>query len=89
LNPPVLDVDVHEAEVIVLEGTLSPYWLAGQGWWPTVQPLSLENAPNAVAVRMRQEVVTMKARSSRAKWVAWRRAQTTARSSSVAFQGSL
>jgi hypothetical protein len=33
--------------------------------------------------------VTMKVRSSSGKPVAWRRAQTMARSSSVAFQGSL
>src|SRR4051812_25343734 len=52
----VLDVDVHEAKVVVLVGTLAldGVWRCRLG--PTVQPLGLEDAPDAVAVEMRQEM---------------------------------
>ena len=52
----MLDVDMHEAEVIVLEGALAfgGLWRCRLG--PAVQPLGPEDAPDAVAVEMRQEM---------------------------------
>src|SRR5215203_2424488 len=52
----MLDVDMHEAKVVVLEralafGRLCRYWLG-----PAVEAFGLEDAPDAVAVEMRQEM---------------------------------
>src|SRR3954453_2933499 len=52
----VLDVDMDKAEVIVLEGALAfgglrPCWLGA-----TIEAFGLEDAPDAVAVEMRQEM---------------------------------
>src|SRR3954453_9172153 len=52
----MLDVDMHEAEVIVLEsaqafGGLRWCWLG-----PAIEAFGLEDAPDAVAVEMRQEM---------------------------------
>jgi hypothetical protein len=52
----VLDVDVDEAEIIVPEGALAPDGPLGRGRAPAAQALSPEDAPDAVAVQMRQEV---------------------------------
>ena len=52
----VLDVDVDEAEVVFLEPALAPLGAVRGGGWPAVQPLSPEDAPDAVAIEMRQEV---------------------------------
>jgi hypothetical protein len=52
----VLDVDVDEAEIIVPEDALASDGPLGSGRAPAAQPLSFENAPDAVAVQMRQEV---------------------------------
>src|SRR5689334_23586249 len=47
---------MHEAEVIVLEAALAFGGLC-RGWLgATVQPFGLEDAPNAVAVEMGQEM---------------------------------
>ncbi len=83
----MLDVDMHEAEVVVAERPLSLGRSDGG--------LGLRFSPSAR--RMRQMLSRLrcgrkwrstKVRSSRAKRVARRRAQTTARSSSLDFQGS-
>src|SRR3954470_15020602 len=52
----MLDVEMDEAEVVVLEralafGRLCRYWLG-----PAVEAFGLENAPDAVAIEMRQEM---------------------------------
>src|SRR5690349_10639606 len=47
---------MHEAEVIVLEGALAFGGLRRCWLGATVQPFGLEDAPDAVAVEMRQEV---------------------------------
>ena len=52
----MLDVDVDEAEVVVAEGTLAFDRPLGDGLWSAVQALGLEDAPDAVAIKMRQEV---------------------------------
>jgi hypothetical protein len=52
----VLDADVHEAEVVVLEGALAPPGLVRGGRRPPAQPLGAEDAPDAVAVEVRQEM---------------------------------
>jgi len=52
----LLDVDVHEAEVVVTEGAVALGEFAGGGLWPAVQVLCLEDALDAVAVEVRQEV---------------------------------
>jgi hypothetical protein len=51
-----LDVDVHEAEVVVLEGALAPLGLVRGGRPPPVQAFGPQDAPDAVAVEVRQEV---------------------------------
>ena len=50
----VLDVDVDEAEIIVLEGAALPLALLRRR--QTAEPLSLEDAVDRIAVEMRQEV---------------------------------
>ena len=52
----VLDVDVHKAEVIVLEGALAFGGLCRWRFGPAVEAFGPEDAPDAVAVEMRQEV---------------------------------
>ena len=52
----VLDVDMDEAEVVVSERALAFGGAFGEGLWPAVQPFDLEDAPDAVAVEVRQEV---------------------------------
>ena len=52
----MLDVDVDEAEVVVSERALAFGGAFGEGLWPAVQPFDLEDAPDAVAVEVRQEV---------------------------------
>src|SRR5215203_2823780 len=54
----VLDVYVHETEIVVLEGAALP--LAVEGWRQAPQPVGLENAVDRVAVEMRQEVTDHK-----------------------------
>src|SRR6201995_5306915 len=56
LRREMLDVDMHEAEVVVLEGALAFGRLCRCRFRPAVQPLSFEDAPDAVAVEMRQEM---------------------------------
>ena len=53
-----------------------------------LRPAALKMRQTLSRLRCGRKCVTTKVRSSRAKLVARRRAQTTARSSSVAFQGS-
>jgi hypothetical protein len=83
----VLDVDVHEAEVIVFEGALALGGPVSNGLWPAVQAFRLEDAPDAVAIEMRQEVGDHESEIIEGEVGGRRRAQTTARSSSVAFHG--
>src|SRR3954451_4013651 len=52
----VLDVDVREAEVIVLEGTLAFGGLCRYRLGAAIEAFGLEDAPDAVAVEMRQEM---------------------------------
>src|SRR5690348_12244144 len=52
----VLDVDVHEAEVIVLEGALAFGGLRRGRFGAAIEARGLEDAPDAVAVEMRQEM---------------------------------
>src|SRR5690348_15230198 len=52
----MLDVDVHEAEVIVLEGALAVGGLRRGRFGAAVEARGLEDAPDAVAVEMRQEM---------------------------------
>ena len=52
----VLGVDVHEAEVVVAEAALASPWPPRGGRRPAAQPLGVEDAPDAVAVEVRQEV---------------------------------
>ena len=53
----MLDVDMHEAEVVVLEGALAFGRLCRcRLGAASVQALGLEDAPDAVAIEMRQEV---------------------------------
>ena len=46
----MLDVDMHEAEVVVLEGAFAFGGLRRCRFRPAVQSLGLEDAPDAVAV---------------------------------------
>jgi hypothetical protein len=84
----VLDVDVEEAEVVLLERAALPPTLVSRR--QAVQALGLENAVDGIAVEVRQEVRDHEGEviEGKARGLA-RRAQTMARSSSVAFQGSL
>jgi hypothetical protein len=52
----VLDVDVDKAEVVVLERALAPFGPVRGGRWPPAQALGAEDAPDAVAVEVRQEM---------------------------------
>ena len=52
----MLDVDVHEAEVIVLEAALAFGGLRRCWLGAAVQPFGLEDAPDAVAIEMWQEM---------------------------------
>src|SRR3954471_16649023 len=52
----VLDVDVNEAEVVLLERALALGGALRNGLGPAVQALGLEDTPNAVAVEVRQKV---------------------------------
>jgi hypothetical protein len=52
----VLDVDMDEAEVIVLELALTRFGLVRGRRWPPAQSLGTEDPPDAVAVEVRQEV---------------------------------
>ena len=84
----VLDVDVEKAEVVLLERPALPPVLVSRR--QAVQPFGLEDGgQTASRLRCGRKWVTTKVRSSRGKPVACRRAQTMARSSSLAFQGSL
>ena len=83
----VLDVDVDEAEIVVLERAALPLVLLRRR--QTAEPLSLEDAVDRIAVEMRQEVRDDEGEIVERKAGGRRRAQTMARSSSVAFQGSL
>jgi hypothetical protein len=56
----VLDVDVHEAEVIVLEGAFAFGGLRRCWLGAAIEALGLEDAPDAVAVEMRQEMCSDK-----------------------------
>lgn len=52
----VLDVDADDAEVVVAERALALGRLVEHGLGPSVQAFGLEDAPDAVAVEVRQEV---------------------------------
>ena len=52
----VLDIDVHEAKVVVLEAALAFGGLCRGRLGAAVQAFGLEDAPDAVAVEMRQEM---------------------------------
>ena len=52
----VLDVDVDETEVVIAERALALGGLLGEGPLSTIEALGFENAPDAVAVEVRQEV---------------------------------
>ena len=52
----VLEVDVDEAEVVVMECALALGGLVGDRLWSAVQSFGLEDAPDAVAVEVRQEM---------------------------------
>ncbi len=52
----MFDVDMHEAEVVVVERPLSLGRPVGRWSGPAVQPLAPQDAPDAVAVEMRQEM---------------------------------
>jgi hypothetical protein len=56
LRREVLDVDVHKAEVIVLEGALAFGGLCRWRFGPAVEAFGPEDAPDAVAIEARQEV---------------------------------
>ena len=56
LRREVLDVDVDEAEVVVLERALALGGPLRNRLGPAAQPLGLEDAPDAVAIEVRQEV---------------------------------
>src|SRR4051794_22014340 len=47
---------MDEAEVVVPELALTSLRPVRDGWWPAAQPLGAEDAPDAVAVEVRQEV---------------------------------
>ena len=52
----VLDVDMDEAEVLVLELTLAPFGPVRGRRSPPAQPLGAEDAPDTVTVEVRQEM---------------------------------
>src|ERR1700752_940454 len=52
----MLDVDMDEAEIIVLECPLALGWAFRRWFGPAAQALSLQDAPDAVAIEVRQEV---------------------------------
>ena len=52
----MLDVDMDEAEVVVLECPLALGWAFRSWFGPAAQTLGLQDAPNAVAIEVRQEV---------------------------------
>lgn len=52
----MFDVDVDKAKVVVAESALALGGPIGDGLWPAIQAFGLENAPDAVAIEMRQEV---------------------------------
>src|SRR3954449_9053307 len=79
---------MDKAEVIVLEAALAFGGLRRCWLGATIEAFGLEDAPDAVAVEMRQEWVMTNVRSSRAKLVIRRSVQTMVRSASVAFQGN-
>src|SRR3954454_283441 len=56
LRREVLDVDVHEAKVVVLEGALAFGGLRRCWLGAAIEARGLEDAPDAVAVEMRQEM---------------------------------
>src|SRR5215212_6693734 len=56
----VLDVDVDEAEAVVLELAVAPFRPLRRRRRPPAQALGAEDAPDAVAVEVRQEVVDHK-----------------------------
>src|SRR4051794_20938559 len=78
---------MHEADLVVLEGAVRLTRAVSRR--QPVEAFGLEDAVDGIPVQMRQEWVRMKVRSSSGKPVARRKAQTMARSSSLAFQGSL
>ena len=85
----MLDVNVHEARVIVSERALPLGKAFGAGLWPSIQALGLEDAPNAVAVELRQEVGDGEGEVIEGKLVARRRLQAMARSSLLALHGEV
>jgi len=50
------DVDVYEAKVVVAEGALALGGALRSGFWPAVQAFPPQDAPDAVAVEVRQNV---------------------------------
>src|SRR5215207_8885307 len=78
---------MHKAEIIGLERTIR----LPRSAWPrqAAQALGFQDAVDRWRLRWGRKWVTTKVRSSKGKPVARRSAQTMARSSSVAFQGSL
>src|SRR3954451_18735738 len=84
----VLDVDVHEAEVIVLEAALAFGGLRRCWLGAAIEALGLENAPDAVAVEMRQEMCNDKCQVIEREVGDATQHQTMALSSSVAFQAN-
>jgi hypothetical protein len=74
----VLDVHVHETEIVILEFALLRRRQAAQ-------PFGFEDAVDGIPVEMRQEVRDDEGQIIERKAVARRRAQTMARSSSVTF----
>src|SRR3954451_12503523 len=52
----VLDVDVDKSEVVVLELALTPLGPVRGRRWPSAHALGAEDAPDAVAVEVRQEM---------------------------------
>jgi hypothetical protein len=83
----VLDVDMHEAEVMLFKATLPLAGRSATGLGRRFRPSALRMRQMLSRLRCSRKWQTMKVRSSRAKLVARRRAQATARSSSVAFHG--
>ena len=69
----VLDVDVHEAEVVGAEGALAFGGLVGGGLRPAVSPLALRMCQMLSPLRCGKTCVTTKVRLSSGKLVARRR----------------
>lgn len=84
----MLYIDMNEAQVVLMELTLSTDGMKFGCRRATVKPFGPEDTPDAVAVEVRQEVPDTKVRSSRPKPVDLRSWQTMARSSAVARQAS-